>query len=35
MTALLTANADNLHKAAGFLLSKVTITGEELTAIVI
>ena len=33
-TALLKANADNLHKAAGLLLSKETISGEELTAIV-
>jgi len=33
-TALLKANADNLHKAAGLRLSKETISGEELTAIV-
>jgi len=33
-TALLKANADNLHKAAGVLLSKETISGEELSAIV-
>ena len=32
-TALLKANADNLHKAAGLLLSKETISGAELTAI--
>jgi cell division protease FtsH len=33
-TALLKANAESLHKAAGVLLSKETITGAELTAIV-
>jgi len=33
-TAILKANAENLHKAAGLLLSKETITGEELSAIV-
>lgn len=34
ITHLLKANAANLHKAAGILLSKETITGEELAAIV-
>jgi cell division protease FtsH len=33
-TSILKANAENLHKAAGVLLSKETITGEELAAIV-
>ena len=33
-TTLLKANAENLHKAAGLLLSKETISGEELSAIV-
>jgi cell division protease FtsH len=34
-TGILKANTDNLHKAAGVLLAKETITGEELSAIVI
>ena len=33
-TAILKANADSLHKAAGVLLTKETISGEELSAIV-
>jgi cell division protease FtsH len=33
-TGILKANADNLHKAAGVLLTKEVITGEELSAIV-
>ena len=33
-TTILKANAENLHKAAGVLLSKETISGEELSAIV-
>jgi cell division protease FtsH len=33
-TGILKANTDNLHKAAGVLLAKETITGEELSAIV-
>ena len=33
-TALLKANTENLHKAAGVLLSKETISGEELSTIV-
>jgi cell division protease FtsH len=32
--AILAAHAENLHKAAGVLLTKETITGEELSAIV-
>jgi len=33
-TSILKANAEKLHKAASVLLSKETITGEELAAIV-